>query len=437
MDVTLREWETLEPVRGSILAGSSLEGFVEGRQLAERLTNARQVQVLELARGLELRATSYVGRFSLGNITVTIQPKLTGAPMINLLRYAYGLRHLDRYGSVSYATTRFAFQDLLVHQLAAEARELLARGIHRDYEYRHSLLATPRGRIDFHRYPSVACRGRAVLPCIEHPRVEDTLVNQVLLGGVLLAARVTTDVDLRAEVKRVAKMLAENVSEKPINEGVMAEVRRASDRRTIAYEPALTVIELLLQGLGISLDPDEMRVRSTGFLFDMNRFFQALMFRFLREHLHGYDIEAEGQVRGLFRYDPERNPQRRQAPVQRPDFMVRRSRKVVAVLDAKYRDIWEQGLPRDMLYQLALYALAQAAPGRRAAILYPTMETAAREQAIIVHEPSGGAHQAEVILRPVKLLELDQLLRHRDPQTGKQRRALAAHLAFGDMGWPA
>lgn len=431
MDVSLREWDTLEPVRGSVLAGRSLEGSDSGRQLAERLTKTGRVEVIELARGLELRATSYVGRFSLGDITVTIQPKLTGSPLLNLLRYAYGLRHLSLYESVGYGATPFTFQDLLVQQLAAEARELIGRGIHRDYERQHLMLGTPRGRIDFSRYAHGVCRASAVLPCIEHPRVDDTLLNQVLLGGLMLAGRVTNDVDLRAQVKRLAKMLNASVSEKRVSRAVMTAVWREMDRRTTAYEPALIVTELLLRGQGVSLDGDLDRVRLPGFLFDMNRFFQALLSRFLRENLDGYEVEDECSFKGLFRYDPVKNPLRRREPVLRPDFVVRQDRNIVAVLDAKYRDLWELALPREMLYQLALYALGQSTLLRRAVILYPTMETAAREQRIIVQEPVGGTSQAEVMIRPVKLLELDELVRDRGPNAGKRRRDYAMRLAIG------
>ncbi|MBI5607090.1 MAG: hypothetical protein HY879_27480 [Deltaproteobacteria bacterium] len=432
VNVNLREWETLEPTRGSVLAGLTLEGYNEGRQLAERLTKDGWIEVLELARGLELRATSFVGRFNLGNVTVTIQPKLSGSPLLNLLRYAYRLRNLSLYEPVSYSATRFTFQDLLVQQLAAEARELLARGIHRDYECQRLEMGTPRGRIDFNRYAQVAFRSRSVLLCIEHPRVENTLLNQALLGGLLFAGRVTSDVDLRAQVNQLAKILAASVSEKRIDGSGMAEVWRAMDRRTTAYEPAMKVIELLLQGEGISLDGDVQRVRLPGFLFNMNRFFQTLLSRFLRENLDGYEVKDECRLQGLFRYDPEKNPQRRQAPIQKPDFVVRRDRKIVAVLDAKYRDLWEQALPRDMLYQLALYALGQNGPMRRAIILYPTTETTAREQVIVIQEPVGGLQQAEVVLRPVKLLELDELVRARDSQARKRRSVLAAQMAFGD-----
>ena len=95
--VSIREWETAHPDPGSALAQQSLDPA--GRKLAERLTSAGRIEVLELARGLELRATSFfVGRFSLGELTVTIHPKIPYAPLLGLFRYAYGLRQLELIG---------------------------------------------------------------------------------------------------------------------------------------------------------------------------------------------------------------------------------------------------------------------------------------------------------------------------------------------------
>ena len=58
--VSLREWETARPDEGSLLAQQSLAGFPAGRRLAEELSKTGRIEVLELARGLELRATSFL-----------------------------------------------------------------------------------------------------------------------------------------------------------------------------------------------------------------------------------------------------------------------------------------------------------------------------------------------------------------------------------------
>ena len=323
--VILREWETLRPDAGGPLAHRTLSNEAN-RKLAEQLSDHGSIEVLELARGLEIRATSFVGRLTLGEVTVTIQPKLSGAPFINLLRYAYDLRHLDLYEPVGYATEKWAFQDLLIQQLAAEVRELLARGVHREYDRTCANLANPRGRIEFDRLAGMTQWTSAALPCVHYPRTDDTLLNQVVLAGLAYASRLTTNVDLRAHLTRLMKVLNTTVSLKELSVNMLNEARQIIDRRTTVYTPALIVIQLLLQAEGVSLDDASGRVRLPGFLFDMNRFFQALISRFLHDHLESYEIQDEYRLKELFCYDPELNPRRRRAPIQKPDFVIRRGR---------------------------------------------------------------------------------------------------------------
>jgi 5-methylcytosine-specific restriction enzyme subunit McrC len=433
-NVKLREWETARPEPGSVLADQSLAAYPTARQLAEELTKTGRMEVLELKRGLELRATSFVGRFGLGELTVTIHPKIPDAPLLSLFRYAYGLRQLDLYGIADFATSQWSFQDLLIQQLAAEASELLERGIHRDYEFTRSDLSSPRGRIDFTRYARPAQRTKSALPCVHYPRSENTLLNRVLLAGLTLAADISIDHELRTHVRRIGKMLSEAVAIQPITRPMLAEAWRTMDRRTSAYEPALTLIDLLLGDQGVTLDGPS-RVNLRGFLFDMNRFFQTLIMRFVHEHLSGVVVRGEYRLKGMFRYVSWQNPLARRDPTLRPDFVVMRDGKMLTVLDAKYRDLWESSLPREMLYQLALYALGHGGGERASTILYPTVEEAAREQSISIHEPVHGAPQASVALRPVNLLKLEGLLRA-GPAARPQRVELATQLVFPDLSRP-
>jgi len=427
--VTLFEWETLRPDHGCALAERTLINDAN-RKLAEHLTSAGYIEVLELARGLELRATSFVGRLALGEVTVTIRPKLPDSPFLNLLRYAYGLRHLDLYDEVGYSSEKWSFQDLLILQLAAEVAELLVRGVHREYERVQADLANPRGRIEFQRLVGMRYRSAAVLPCVHYPRTEDTLLNQVVLAGLVHAARLTTNADLRGHLTRLIKTLSAIVSLRKLSPTMLGHAQKTIDRRTTAYGPALTLIELLLLAEGVSLEGETDRMVLPGFLFDMNRFFQALISRFLHNHLEGYEVQDEYRLNELFQYDFDRNPRKRRAPVQKPDFVIRRDGKIEVILDAKYRDLWEKPLPRDMLYQLALYALGQRGNERKAVILYPTLATNASDQVIHLREPVTGAPQAQVVLRPVKLLELEKLLRSKDWQSDKRKAALAHALSM-------
>jgi 5-methylcytosine-specific restriction enzyme subunit McrC len=53
---------------------------------------------------------------------------------------------------------------------------------------------------------------------------------------------------------------------------------------TEANSPALTLVRLINDMAGVQLEVEGTSNRISGFLFDMNRFFQRLLSRFVREH---------------------------------------------------------------------------------------------------------------------------------------------------------
>lgn len=426
--VALTEWTNKNPLTMPPLAGISFDAYPQVRLLAQRLADENRLFVSELHEGISIEATSFVGRVCLGELTITIRPKLPGLPLWQLLSYAYNLRDLTRYTGTSFATGVLGFQELLIAQLIMEIEVLIARGLHRRYAPRHANLSSPRGRIDFLTYIRQTDTQVATLPCVDFPRIQDYLLNQALHAGLHLAIRLTRDHTQRVSLHRLLQQFDNPITPIELTRTMMQRIRRESNRLTRAYDPALSLIGLLVEGKGIELGNTMSELPMEGFLFDMNRFFQTLLTRLLQNELpEDYEVIADSGIRDMMKYEVNPFVPKRQAPVIRPDFIIKHQHRTLAVLDAKYRNLWERELPREMLYQLAIYACSQGAT-RIATILYPTLHEEATEARIAINLFDGGG-TAWVQLRPVKMLTLAKVLER--GASPRQRKQYAMQLITG------
>ncbi|MFH5805578.1 McrC family protein [Alienimonas sp. DA493] len=428
--LTLSEWETASPETHDVLRGQFLDG--DARRVADELDRSRRLRFTELQTGTRTAAGSHVGRVRVGGLTVTVKPKLDAGPLLRLLRYAHGLRRLKLLSEAEHLVEQCGFEDLLVLQLNAEARELIARGLRREAVGRTEPLASPRGRIAVDRLARAGGTATASLPCRHFPRTEDTPLNRALLAGLRLAGEVTGLIELKRDARRLAGLLDERVARVRPDLPAVERAEARLNRLTAAYGPALTLTRLLVEGRGVALEGRSASALP-GYLFDMNAFFQALLSRFLRENLPaGCSLRDERGLTGMLRYAPGCNPRGRRPPTPRPDYAVLRPGEPPALPDAKYRDLWEKRLPREMLYQLVVYAVSR--PARpRAAIPYPTADPAVREARIDVADPLAGRPLGRVDLRPVNLTQIERLVGSPTAAARRERAALARRLAFGDV----
>jgi 5-methylcytosine-specific restriction enzyme subunit McrC len=429
--ITVTEWEARDPDSHPELKGLFIETDDYTKATLQELSRKKFLSVQPLQAGLALKTYSYVGYVSVGGLKIIVRPKIEGRQLFHLLRYAAGMRQLQTYPLTAIAVQEFGLQDLLILQLIEEVTELMLRGLHRTYVAIEEDLGRPRGRINFQRIAHQAGFKKATLPCTYHPRLTDCLINQVLLSGLYLAIGVSQEANLTSQLRRLAARLQDQVSLITLSAHVLRRLDRESSRLVAAYRPSLEIICMLRESLGVSFEGKTAKYQLPGFLFDMNRFFQSLLSRFLKENLKHVAIIEENRLKEMMVYLPSHNPKGLQAPMLRPDFIVRRGQKIVAILDAKYRDLWAKPLPRSMLYQLGMYALSQPI-GTSAAILYPTTSPSACEQVIAIRDsdPATAGHRAYVILRPVYLDKLERLILSSNEPTIEKTK-FAHELAFG------
>ena len=322
MNLALSEWTTATPQSHPVLARFSFEEDPSARQTAQRLTQTKQIVFHELSTGLKIETSSVVGSIRLGRLSLTIVPKIDSLPLMRLLRFAYGLRNLEMFDPQTLSSQHLAFQDLLIFQLINEVEELLARGLLRNYLNQKDNLASPAGRVDFSEYIRQGGLTNGSLPCIYYNRLENCLHNQVILAGLLLAAQLTNDLPLRSRARRLARLLANTTQPVRLHPQILEQVDRESNRLTEAYRPAIKLVALLLGETGSDIEERPDQIKLQGFLFDMNRFFQALLSRLLTDYLEGFEVEDEHKLKEFLAYVPGYELPGRQNPLPRPDFAV-------------------------------------------------------------------------------------------------------------------
>jgi len=403
--ISLSEWET--QTFGNLAIKSE-----KTRKLARLLSQKGLVKITELRQGVEIAVNSYIGRVDLGDFSLQIEPKLRGLPLLKLLTYAYGLRDLNLYDRALDQVGQAGWFDILIYALQARIDSLWRRGLAKGYQAHADKLSAIRGRIDFRQIAAGGGLISNTLPCRYHRRVDDTPLNRTLLAGLFLAYEIASDLNLKYALLKTARIFQESISPAKLDRTMLTQAGRSLNRLTEDYRPILELIEILHRAQAPLLESNQQNIPLPGFLFDMNFFFEALVFKLLKLLPQNITVLDQYRLKYVLAYDPGYNPQKRPNPTPRPDFAFQIDKRIVRLLDAKYRDLWANSLPRHMLYQLAIYALSGKSEHRQATIIYPVLSDTPETQVVRIFDATNGDKQGFVEMVPINLEKISRILDH-------------------------
>ncbi len=403
----LVEWQTAGADQHPVLVGRTLDDPAVMRT-ASRLRHA--LRIADGRNGLLIEVNQHVGVLQLGDLRVRIRPKIPTETLWGLVAYGLGLDELPRHPPTDFALDG-SLPDLLAAMLVLEATRLWRDGLQRGYVTREEWLASPRGRPDLVALARNGPLTRAELPCRHHEYTPDILVNQLVLGGLTLASRLPgAGPRLRATVGRAVQEWRTVCSDVPATVERLDAAERASNPLTARYTGAHRLARALLDRAGPDDDLGHGIQPLGGALWNMARVFERAVARFLREQLpSGWSVDTQTVLKGLYTGAEGRRP-----PSPTPDLVVRRGGLPVAVMDTKYKDLSQDPLPRDILYQLTAYSLAFG-PEVPAVVLY-AIPTGDRPP-VRIRLNVVGAGERVIVLRAVPL----DILR---PRAREQERAL-------------
>ena len=393
--IILKEWESQFLPEFELTTSTS-------RDSAKLLKEKGIIEIIELKDGLQISTNSYVGKITIDNLQINVLPKLNGIPLYRLIRYAYGLRDLKLFDSAIHGVSDLSFFDLLIYELYIETEDLIRRGVLRDYIKKEENLSTPRGKVDIVKLSKQSGIIVDKLPCRYFDRNDNTILNQITLAGLKLALELVVDKELRVKLERSYSIFLEKVDMIILNRATLQKAKNSLNRLTERYTPVLEIINILYESRGIQLEDEDTTLNLHGYFFDMNSFFETLIGRLLLNCSDEYSIKDQFSLYDMFSYTPTHNPRGRRSPTPRPDFALMKNGKVAKLLDAKYRDLWGKSLPRDMLYQLSVYAMSGVGD-KTATILYPALSDGPIVQKVDINNPVSSEKMASIILQPVNL----------------------------------
>ena len=344
--IKIREHATSEPIELSPAERDALLRHREllGKTLFDVEPVAGDGHLYRLTPG------SVVGVSHVGDLAVSIRPKLDISRVLFLASYAMGAFQLrDR------DIADFRRADSLVEALAAAlvdaARRAFAQGLLQGYRAEEEALHTVRGRMRIEE--QVRRRFGALVPVeVRYDDfTADILANRLVKAAVLALQRMQIRHPATRSGLAGVRARLDNVRVEEFSRNRVPGV--AFDRLNEHYRQVVALSRLVLRHA--SYESGQGAVRAPGFLVDMNVVFQEFVTRALREKLgasdrtlrsgQGVPLDEGSRIR-LY-----------------PDLSWWEGGRCTFVGDAKYKRMKDERVPNADLYQLLAYATALDLPG--------------------------------------------------------------------------
>ena len=340
----LREYERSEPVRLPLAEREALRSNLPSLNI-EPTPDSENTYILTPGET--------IGALEIGEVSVSIRPKLNIGRVLFLASYAMGafkLRDAERFS--------FPDADMLVEALVpvftATARRAFSRGLVHGYRTEEEALHTVRGRIRL----GDQIRRRLGIPMPVEVRyddfTDDVLPNQLVKAAATrLSGMRIRSLSSRADLAWIDATL-DNVALVDYPQNAVPDV--VFNRLNEHYREIVALARLILRHA--TIETGRGTVRAPGFLMDMNQVFQEFVTRALREALGLSDrtFRPDSGIRGITLDETGRVD-------LRPDLSWWEGPTCRFVGDAKYKRVQHGHVPNADLYQLLAYATALNLPG--------------------------------------------------------------------------
>lgn len=336
----------------------------------------------------EITPSGKIGVARIGDLQLTVQPKIGIDRLIFLMGYAQS-SSFWRDTDVGLDPEKDLFS-AVADAFARLATRALDQGLLHGYRTTDDTLPVLRGRV--REAEQISQRYGLMIPLeVRYDEFTvDIAENQVLLGAVHRLLRLP---QITAQARRTLLRLRIQLAD-------VSSLPRGADlprwqpsRLNTRYQPALRFAELIL-----AANSFEQRIGSlavTGFVFDMWRIFEDFVCVALSEAMAGYGGRSDLQHRTHL---DEAND----VPM-RPDYVWSSRGRVRLVADAKYKAEKPAGFPQADLYQLLAYCTVLGL--RDGHLIYARGEEVPKRHAVAGSPVTIYCHTLDLERPPAGLLD--------------------------------
>lgn len=395
--IVIKEWETITLSYEEFI----IENEKKLLQEVDEINNRGILEIELLRKEIRIASNSYVGEICVGDYLIVIEPKIKALDFVRMFNYTYNFSDLKLFAEVNLGSDICKIKDIFIYKLLILGRDLIVNPA-KNYERVTEITGNLRGRINLRE---VVNNGGEIVPnisCTYFERIEDNLLNKIVFSMVVNLRKYTDSKELKRLCSNLKKDGEHSFSLININKQIIKKGLLSLNRLNQRYEEFLSLALRFLEGIhGSDMDSEASTIN--GFYIDMNKLFQDFIGKYIEDNLEGYTLKQEYSLNNMFKY--HLNPLNKSNVYPRADFAICKGSKVEFILDAKYRDLWEKPLPREMLYQLSIYALS-GVENKKARIIYPSSNKEAKLQSIEIRNVVTGEFSGWVELQPVDVGEL-------------------------------
>lgn len=335
-----------------------------------RHLSARQAVGVIAGRGCSLEILPKVDPAGADEAVGSVRGRL-----IHMLDVAYGL-DLSTGEAATMGHRASSLLDLFIALFSDRLLAEVRRGLPRQYRQQEDDLRALRGRLDVVRQFTVHAVRPDRLACRFDALDADTPLMRVMKACVLFLARHARVMETQRKLTELRFLLADIAEVAP---GSLPWSSVRIDRNSRGWHSLLQLARMLLGARWQQTHADRRQPEGITLLFPMNDLFERYVAVQLRRALAplGFEVVAQGGFEYcLGEWRPE-TPCRGSVFRTKPDLIVRRAGRVLAVIDTKWKRLSadpldaKHGVSQADVYQLMAYARLYRC--NRLMLLYPAV----------------------------------------------------------------